>query len=236
MKYSLKTKAKRLAFIDWLPSFSHLGLGLLLSAGTTLCFNLSAKATDTVILRFEGSQVTVPITNIRTFVATGEAQTPEFQGFAQKHPKAREILQKTLNKEITFSGKLKERLSKSSVGEFLLTQVDQLMTSGGTGVQSLRVAFQESLKDNNQVSILELLENYPGSQVTLDVAALERGYDRVQAFIERVEPALEALQATLQDLICDCEKPAKTTSSQSSVQSKQLDATSQSKCLGSKLP
>lgn len=235
MKYSLQTKTKRLSFIDGLPFFSQLGLGLLLGAGTALCFNLSAKAADTVILRFEGSQVAVPITNVKTFVATGEAQTPEFQDFAQKHPKAREILQKTLGKEITFTGQLKERLSKSSIGEFLLTQVNQLVTSGGTGVQSLRVAFQESLKDNNQVSILELLENYPSSQVTLDVSALERGYDKVQAFVERIEPALETLKATLQDLVCDCEKPAKASSSQSSVQSKQLDTASQSKCL-SKFP
>lgn len=207
MHVPLQVRNKRLSLVRQLLTFNIIGQSLLLSTGVVLCLNLSAKAADRVVLKFEESQVTVPITNIKTFVATGEPQTPEFQDFAQKHPKAREILQKVLGKEITFSGKFKERLSKSSVGEFVLTQVDKLINSGGTGVQDLRVAFQESLKSNNQVSILRLLENYPSPQVTLDVAALERGYDKIQAFVERIEPALEAIKATLQDVICDCEKP-----------------------------
>lgn len=207
MHVPLQARNKRLARVRQFFTANLIGQSLLLSTGAVLCLNLSAKAADRVILRFEETQVTVPITNIKTFVATGEAQTPEFQDFAQKHPKAREIMQKVLGKEITFSGKFKERLSKSSVGEFVLTQVDRLINSGGTGVESLRIAFQESLKSNNQVSILRLLENYPSPQVTLDVAALERGYDKIQAFVERVEPALEAIKATLQDVICDCEKP-----------------------------
>jgi len=216
MHIPLRGRNKRLSFAHQCWTLNVIGQSLLLSTGVVLCLNFSAKAADRVVLRFEETQVTVPMTNIKTFVATGEAQTPEFQDFAQKHPKAREILQKVLNKEITFSGKFKERLSKSSVGEFVLTQVDKLINSGGTGVQDLRVAFQETLKSNNQVSILRLLENYPSAQVSLDVAALERGYENLQAFVERFEPALEAIKATLQDFICDCEKPATKSLSQSS--------------------
>lgn len=208
MHVPLQFRNKPLALVRQFLTFNLIGPSLLLSTGAVLCLNLSAKAADRVVLRLESSQVTVPITNIQTFVATGEPQTPEFQDFAQKHPRLREILQKTLDKPITFDGRFKERLSKSSVGEFLLNQVDQIVNSGGTGVQSLRIAFQESLKNDNQVSFLELLSNYPGSQVYLDVAALERGYDKIQTFVERIEPKLEAIKATLQDLICDCEQPA----------------------------
>jgi len=216
MHVPLQDRNKHLSLVRQLFTLNIIGQSLLLSAGAVLCLNLSAKAADRVVLRFEATQVTVPMTNIKTFVATGEPQTPEFLDFAQKHPKAREILQKVLGKEITFSGKFKERLSKSSVGEFVLTQVDKLINSGGTGVQDLRVAFQETLKSNNQVSILRLLENYPSAQVNLDVAALERGYDNLQAFVERIEPALDVVKATLQDFICECEKPATKSLSQSS--------------------
>ncbi len=216
MNHPLQFRNKRSPLIDQLSLLNKVGLGFLLSMGTFMCLNLPAKAGDTVILRFEGSQVAVPITNIKTFVATGEPQTPEFQDFAQKHPKLREILQKSLDKQITFDGRFRERLSKSSVGEFLLNQVDQIVNSGGSGVQSLRVAFQESLKNDNQVSFLELLANYPSSQVYLDVSALERGYDKIQAFVERIEPKLEAIKATLQDLVCDCEKPTTSSSPSSS--------------------
>lgn len=219
MYVSLSIKSQSLSPDRQRSRFNIIVKSLLLSAGAVLCLNLSAKAADRVVLNFESTQVTVPITNIQTFVATGEPQTPEFQEFAQKHPKLREILQKALGKQITFDGRFKERLSKSSVGDFLLNQVDQIVNSGSPGVQSLRVAFQESLKNDNQISFLELLANYPGSQVYLDVSALERGYDKIQAFVERIEPRLEAIKATLQDLICDCEKPAKSLSPSSSPQS-----------------
>jgi hypothetical protein len=211
-------------------SLSSIGQSLLVSISIVMCLSLSAKAADRVVLKFESSQVTVPITNIRTFVATGEPQTPEFIDFAKKNPRVGEILQKVLGKEITFSGKFREKLATSSVGEFVLTQVDKLISSGGTGVEALRTSFQASLKSNNQVSILELLENYPTSTVYLDVAVLERVYDDVKVFAERIQPALEAIKSTLQEVICDCGKPATPpkTSSQSSPSTEFLSAASPS--------
>jgi hypothetical protein len=95
MHVPLQVRNKPLALVRQLLTFNVIGPSLLLSTGAVLCLNLSAKAADRVVLRLESSQVTVPITNIQTFVATGEPQTPEFQDFAQKHPRLREILQKT---------------------------------------------------------------------------------------------------------------------------------------------
>lgn len=191
------------------------GLGI----GTGLiCFSTNVKAAESISLRFESTQVTVPVDNLRNFVSTGEATNQNLQQFLQEHPKAQQALRNLLTKEVTLNPSTAKNFSSRPIGEFVLIQLDKFLKTPaqGEGLNNLRIALNSALEKDNSFSILELIERYPNTTINLDVSGLERAYQNISAFVERIQPALETVKATLQDLICDCPQTQQTQSSQQS--------------------
>ena len=78
--------------------------------------------------------------------------------------------------------------------------------------EPLRTALVTSYRNNQRISLLEMMGNYPEPEVVVQLPRVERAYNRVSAFVERVQPAVETIKQYLQSLVCDC--PTTATSSQ----------------------
>lgn len=190
---------------------SHLkrwGQRLLLGTGASFLFCTGGHAAERIILRFETTEVVVPIANLSNFVTKGEVESADLQTFFQKNPRVETIVRNVLGREIAISKVTASRFFQSSTGEFVLTQLDKIINTPArsAGLESLRTAVLASYQEDNRFSLLEVLNNYPGQDINLDVSALERVYNDVSAFVERIQPALEAVKGVLQDFICECEK------------------------------
>lgn len=205
---------------------------LLLSAGASvLCFNGRASAIETITFKYRSpetgqySQVDITLNEIEEFANTGTLPTNVQQFFdlnTQSAPRVREVL----TTEIRIPGDVLSDARKfidSSTGEFVVLELDKLI-QGSSDLQDLRAALRESIADDRNISILEVLKNYSGDSVTLDLTGLVRAYTDVKAFVERILPALEVAKQYLQDIICDCPQP--TGESSSSPQSALPDGTS----------
>jgi len=184
-----------------------LGRSLALAAGTSLlCFAGKATAVETVVLQYGGQEQTISTTPLSDFVSSGTAPA-ELSDFLQNLGDLSELLPDILGTEIRISPDFIQSTLDTSLGEFVLIQLDQAMNAGSpeANIASLRGTVEAAAGDDGAISLLELIEKYPADTLNVDLNGLQLAYVRVSNFIERVEPALRVAKEFLQNLICDCE-------------------------------
>lgn len=189
---------------SWIRGLKSLAIGTGLA---TLAMGGNAIAADQITLRYEGTVRTVPVENFSIFAETGEAVDPDVEEFFAEFPLLRDIVQEVLTAEIIIPPSVGDRLRSSSVGQFILLQLNKLLTTPTSDdeLDNLRTALVASYESDNRFSLLEIINAYPQSEVVLELDSLRPIYDDVKVFVERIQPALEVAREFLQDLICDCE-------------------------------
>lgn len=182
---------------------------LLLSVGAGVLGMVgSASAAETILLRFDETQISVPIQEIEAFAASG-AVDGDLQEFFQKYPEIQAETQDILDQQITVTEAFIQRTLSGSTGEFVLIQLRKLLNdpSGDADIESLRTTLIDAYEDDNRFSVLELLQKYPESEIYVDLRGLQQVYGDVVTFVERIQPILETAREYLQDLVCDCPTP-----------------------------
>lgn len=197
MRFTSQHRANQ-SFLSKLTSLALLGASLLLSVGT----GTAASAAETVQFKYNQSEVSVPLGEVRTFVETGELRQAVRDFFNLNSQEAGPV-GKLLAAEVRIPQNLGSSFLDSSAGEFVLFQLDKVV-QGADDLRTLRSTLQASIDDDRNISVLEILSRYPGSTITLDLTSLSGVYGDVTAFVERILPALEVAKGYLQDLVCDC--------------------------------
>lgn len=194
---------------------------LLLSTGASVFLSSNAQAAETIQLRYYGSdpsvpsEVTLSLDEIKQFVQSGElrSQAKEFFNINQQDPAP---IQRILTEQIQVPSNFGQDFVDSSVGRFVVLQLEKLI-QGSNALPDLRTAIKDSIQDDRNISLLEIIEKYPADQVSLNVTGLVRTYGDVSSFVDRVLPALEVAKEYLQGIICDCQQAPATGKPQSNV-------------------
>ncbi|WP_083862282.1 alpha/beta hydrolase [Baaleninema simplex] len=193
-----------------------LGRTLAVGAGASLlAFTAPADALETIIIRYNQDEVTVTLDDILDFAATGDLPELEQLLIDQEDilQEAAEdilnVLQDALTEEVRLSARLRgdiESFLNSTTGEFLLTQLEQVITRADntSDLESIRAALVDVYEEQDYVSVLTLIQAYPEDIVKINASGLEGVVRDVDSFITEIEPALQAIKDVLQDIICDC--------------------------------
>lgn len=180
-----------------------IGLG-----ASLLCWGNSAQATERIVLKYADSQVTVGLGTIETFAKTGQTDG-DLKEFFQKRPNIEKLVRDLLTREIRISPTFIEKNLKSRTGEFILVQLEKLISSKKGDLEPLRNALIEAYKDDNKFSMLEVVEKITKQEILVDLTSLEQVYGDVSTFVEKIQPILTVARELLQDYICDCNKATK---------------------------
>jgi hypothetical protein len=193
-----------------LLNVATLGKALFLGAASILVSNVSASAVESITLKYYGSDPSVPsettvtLNEIKQFVESGELQQ-QLQEFLDVNLQEPGPIQRAMTARIRVPDDIGQDFLESSTGEFVLLQLRKLIQDS-EDLTDLRTALRTSIEDDRYISILEVIENYPQSNITLDITGLVTAYNDVSAFVERILPALEVAKGYLQDIVCDCEQ------------------------------
>jgi hypothetical protein len=184
---------------------------LILGAVSALCLQSGARAAERIIIRNSTTQQTFAVENIETFTQTGQATTPEMRAFFEQYPTTGRLLQQLFNAQIYISPEFAARIGEkvtSPTADFILIQINKLISDPAVPnqIEPLKVAIARALRDNNRISLFEIVRNYPKPEIRLDVTDLEPVFNEVKGFVERVLPALEVARSYLQNIICDCNR------------------------------
>ncbi|MBW4659815.1 MAG: alpha/beta hydrolase [Drouetiella hepatica Uher 2000/2452] len=154
----------------------------------------------------------IPIEDLRTLAETGEA-TRQIRWYLNLADLSPEALQQALNQEVNLSQRLVDRVTYSLPGEFILYQIGNTIRtrSDRANIQANRAALLLSTSEDNKISLLEYLENYPTPELYIDGVSLLKFVKDVERIKDRIEPIVATIETLLEGLICDCENtPAQT--------------------------
>ncbi|WP_416676054.1 alpha/beta hydrolase [Egbenema bharatensis] len=157
----------------------------------------------------------ISIAELRNFAETGETsrQLRWYLNVANLEP---ERFRAVLTREVTLNLQLVDRITHSVPGEFFLFQLGQIIhtPSRQANIQALRSSLILSVSEDNRLSLLEFMENYPTQGIHVDGVVLARTANRVRGVIDNIEPVVASVEEFLGGLICDCEAPQPTATTQ----------------------
>ncbi|MCU0542592.1 MAG: alpha/beta hydrolase [Oscillatoriaceae cyanobacterium Prado104] len=180
---------------------------LLLAASTTAVFYSSAVvAAQKVVLKYSAIRMTLPVTELKMFAETGK-MSPALEmllGNAKNNP---ETVRRSLNKPLKVSQNLLEQALNSQVGSAILDEVSQVIRtpsgsekSGNEHRQALQSALLLSAKDDDRITLLEAIENYPAEEVSVEGDKLVEAYGKLVVLSEQFSGVSERLQDILQKI------------------------------------
>lgn len=94
-----------------------------------------------------------------------------------------------LNKEVNVSTTTLDSTLNSKIGEFLLDQISQTIhtSSNRANRKALRSAIVLSSAEDNKVSLIEIIQNYPTNEVYVEADNLERTYNQLSILTEGLQ-------------------------------------------------
>ncbi len=185
--------------MPFLSSFLRRGLALTAILAIALSSG-SAFAAEQVVLKYRIFRSSISVKELTNFAQTGELSTSlrVNLALAKQNPKA---IRQYLTQPVAVNIRLLDRVLNSPVGNVVLDQISEAIhtPSRTADRQALRAAlilsasrdYPDSSGQNsrNTISLIEIIQNYPTSEVEVEGEVLERAYRQ-----------LSQLAGTLQDL------------------------------------
>lgn len=155
--------------LGWLGVASSVAIALgMWSLGT------EAIAADKIVLKYGIIRASVSVDDLTELAETGKASRSLkfYLRLANKDPKE---LQRILNQNVPVDGPFLSRLLNSFPGELLLDQIGEVIhtPSGRANRQAMRSAIVTSALPDNNVTLLEILQNYPTSELHVEGKRIE---------------------------------------------------------------
>lgn len=165
---------------------------VLLAAGLT--FAPAAKAADRVVLKYGVLERSIAVSDLENFAETGD-MTRALRRYIRISGERPDRVRQTLTREFTVSPRLLDRLLNNPIGETALNQLAGAIypPSGSDDPAALRSALVLSASNDDRISILEVVRNYPTPQVYVDGERLVEAYGQIQALRDRLGPILEGI-------------------------------------------
>ncbi len=155
----------------------------------TLAIGTSAQAAEKIVLKYGFLQQSVPVADLTTFAETGDRAVLESYGVSGDESQK---IRNTLTQQIPIDVRTIDQGLNNPIGDAVLDKVGEAIQppTGGASRQSLRAALVLSASDDGKVSLLEVIQKYPTSEVHVDVAKLAKAYSQVAAIEGQVRKVM----------------------------------------------
>ncbi|XHU96211.1 MAG: alpha/beta hydrolase [cyanobacterium endosymbiont of Rhopalodia gibba] len=165
----------------------RLSLNLILGNFGALYANPLVKAADKIILEYSILRESVCISELSTLAKTGKISSSlnSYLKIANKQP---EDLRRILNQNVDVDPVFLSKILKSFAGDFVLDKVSQVIhtPSRRADRESLRGALVTSALSERNIRVIEILENYPTSEIHVDGDRLADIYQKINAVVSNI--------------------------------------------------
>jgi hypothetical protein len=185
-----------------LRSLSYLNNGKsllqVLLAGIGIVFmSVPAQAAEQVILKYSVLRESIPVADLSNLAYKGEVSS-SLENYLEMANKKPEDLRQVLNEEVDVKAVTLSKMLNSYPGEFLLDRAGEIVhtPSQRASRESLRGALVTSAVEDDKIKLIEVLENYPTSEVHVEGDRLVELYntlDGVVAKLSEIEGVFDKL-------------------------------------------
>jgi Alpha/beta hydrolase of unknown function (DUF1400) len=161
-------------------------LFLALSTGLVLCCG-EVKAAEKVVLKYSVLQVPISVSELETFGKTGQMSPPLALLLTQSKQNP-DTVRQALTKQIKVNYNLVKDNLKSTPAKLILDQVGQVIhpPTNQRDRDALGNAVLKSLEKDNQLTLLEVMQNYPTSEIQVDGDRLVEAYTQLATFAQQL--------------------------------------------------
>jgi hypothetical protein len=147
-------------------------------------------AAETVVLEYKIFRESIAVDELSTFAQTGKLSNSLRinLALARKEP---QVIREYLTTPVKVSSVFLDRVLNSPVGDIILDELSQVIhtPSGKANRQALRSALVLSAVGDEQITLIEVIENYPTQNVQVDGEQLQNAYRQLR----RLQTGLENL-------------------------------------------
>lgn len=156
------------------------------------CTNVTAA--EKVVLNYRIWRQSLSVKELTNFARTGRISSSLRVNFALARQDPQEIRQ-YLTAPVKVNPLLLDRVLNNQVGNFLLDRIGESIhtPSGRANRQALRSALVLSARGDRQMTLLEVLQNYPTSEVEVEGDRLAEAYQqlrRLQGILKKLPDML----------------------------------------------
>ncbi len=172
---------------------------LFLAAGVGIVFySTAAAAAQKVVLKYSAIRMTLPLSELEVFAETGK-MSPALEMLLSKANKDPEAVRRYLTRPVKVSQRFLDQTLNSKVGEVILDEVGQVIRtpSGKANREALREALVLSATNDNEITLLETMKNYPTPEVYVEGDRLVEAYGKLVALSQQLGGVSERLQDIL---------------------------------------
>ncbi|MBD2447386.1 alpha/beta hydrolase [Nostoc sp. FACHB-152] len=190
---------------NWKNTAKNIGLFCTLFTTYFISLNTSAKAAETVVLRYGQWEESISVTDLQSIAETG--QVPQkYKVYTNKFPlEERQKFLKALQTESRVNFVTLSRLLNTSVGSTILQDFARLTSrKDDAGMQALRTGLVLGAKANEGLSIINFIQNYPSDRLVINLAEalpvfknLNLSYQQTEQFRKAITPRLAAKPTSL---------------------------------------
>ncbi|MEL6439766.1 MAG: alpha/beta hydrolase [Cyanobacteria bacterium J06621_8] len=146
--------------------FQNTGVAVFLAGIAISLTPHQAKAASEIVFTYGGAAQSVNLEELQTFANTGETSPAlEFLlSFGNQDPS---VIRWLLNQQVTADTRFVYEFFNTTAGEYVLAQTSNIVgtRTERANVKALRGALIASASNDNAISLIELLENYPTQKV-----------------------------------------------------------------------
>lgn len=159
-----------------------MSIGLALGLGLSIGFSsISAIAAEKVVLRYKVFRRSIAVEDLTRFAETGET-TRALRTYLRLSGQEPEKIRQTLTNPVEVNIVTLDRVLNSIVGDVVLGQLSQYIytPSRDEDKKAMRAALILSASEDNQISLLEIMQNYPTQEVHIDGERISETYQQLQ--------------------------------------------------------
>ena len=178
-----------------------LKLGIWAALGTAIALSVlspAAIAAEQVVLKYNIFERSIPVEDLTTFAETGKLSR-DLKAYMRMSKQDPEKVRKTLTDKVDVNVVTLDRVLNSVVGNLALEQLSQYIytSSRQADKQAMRAALVLSASEDNNISIMEIAQNYPTQDVYIDGNRLSEAYAQISLLRGGLDNILERIRGLL---------------------------------------
>ena len=168
---------------------------VLVASASMLLSSSSALAADQVVLKYRIFRESISVEELTTFAETGELSTSLQINFAlaRQDPK---VVRSYLTEPVKVNPVFLDRVLNSSIGNVVIDEVSQVIhtPSRRADRQALRSALVLSANRDGEITLIEIIQNYPTQEVEVEGDRLQSAFRLLRRLGGRLQDLLDSLR------------------------------------------
>ncbi|MGF1514264.1 MAG: alpha/beta hydrolase [Elainellaceae cyanobacterium] len=160
-------------------------IGLAVSGAVGLGLTLPAAAAESVVLKYRAFQRSVAVEDLTLLAETGEVSS-DLRPYLRLSGYPAGEMRDMLTRDVSVSPVLLSRALNNPAGDAVLDRASRAVhTRSRRGDrQALRGALVLSASDDEQITPIELIQNYPTQEMHVDIVEFQRAYRDIEELVE----------------------------------------------------